>query len=140
MIDFKSSAEPSYDRLKNILSDYISIISIVENGIEQKRAVKIFISGNRPVDEVINDEPKLVGIDGKPGELDNYIPTSIMPVVSDNYYNFLSWDGYGKINDDEIKKLKTLVKNTHAQNKKLRLWGGLIMKMSGGFYSTTMWT
>jgi len=123
MIDFKSSAKPSYDKLKKILSDYLTIISVVENGIEQKGAVKIFISGNRPLYEVINDEPKLVGVDGRPDDLINNIPNSIMPVVSDNYSNFLSWNGYGEINDGENKSLKMLVQNTHAQNKKLRLWG-----------------
>jgi len=45
-----------------------------------------------------------------------------MPVVSDHYYNILNWNGKGKIPDKKLKKLKNLVKKTHAQNKKLRLW------------------
>lgn len=122
MIDFKTSAKPSYDKLKTILSNYLSIISVVQNGVEQKGPVKIFISGNRPFYEVLNDEPKLAGLDGKPNELNKNIPRSIMPIISDNYSIFLSWNGYGEINEDEKKKLKILVQNTHAQNKKLRLW------------------
>jgi len=122
MIDFKTSAKPSYDKLKTILSNYLSIISVVRNGIEQKGPVKIFISGIRPFYEVLNDEPKLVGLDGRPDDLIKNIPTSIIPVISDNYSNFLSWNGYGEIDEDEKKKLKRLVQNTHAQNKKLRLW------------------
>lgn len=122
MIDFKTSAKPSYDKLKTILSNYRSIISVVQNGVEQKGPVKIFISGNRPFYEVLNDEPKLAGLDGRPNELNKNIPRSIMPIISDNYSIFLSWNGYGEINEDEKKKLKILVQNTHAQNKKLRLW------------------
>ena len=122
MIDFKTSAKPSYNKLKTILSNYLSIILIVQNGVEQKGPVKIFISGSRPFYAVLNDEPKLAGLDGRPDDLKKNISTSIMPVISDNYSNFVSWNGYGEINEDEKKNLKMLVQKTQAQNKKLRLW------------------
>ena len=32
MIDFKTSAKPTYDKLKRILTNYLSIISIMQNG------------------------------------------------------------------------------------------------------------
>ncbi len=123
MIDFKTEAKPTYDKLKSILVNYLAILSVVQKGVEQNGPVKIFISGNRPIDEVLNDEPKLVGIDGRPNDLDKNIPSSIMPVISDKYSNFLSWDGIGKINEGEKKNLKRLAQNIHDQNKKLRLWG-----------------
>ncbi|MGI9544348.1 MAG: phosphatidylinositol-specific phospholipase C/glycerophosphodiester phosphodiesterase family protein [Cyclobacteriaceae bacterium] len=122
MIDFKTSAKPTYKKLKTILSNYLSIISVVKNGVEQNGPIKIFISGNRPIDEVLNDEPKLAGLDGRPEDLTKQIPTSVMPVISDNYSNHLSWNGSGDINEDDKKKLKMLVQDTQAQNKKLRLW------------------
>jgi len=122
MIDFKSSPKPSYKKLKTILSNYLTIISLVQNGVEQNKPVKIFISGNRPFDEVLNDEPKLAGLDGRPDDLNKQIPTSIMPVISDNYSKHLSWNGHGAINEGDKKKLKMLVQSTKAQNKRLRLW------------------
>ena len=123
MIDFKSSAKPSYDKLKKILQNYLSIISVVENGIARKGAVTILISGNRPVGAVLNDNPKLAGLDGRPFNLGQNIPASIMPVISDDFSYFLSWKANGEINEDQYKKLKGLVQNTHDQNKELRLWG-----------------
>ncbi len=125
MIDFKTSANPSYSKLRTILSNHLSIITFVQNGIEQEGPVKIFISGTRPFYEVLNDEPKLAGLYGRPDDLNKNIPTSIMPVVSDNYSNFLSWNVCGEINEEELKKLKTLVQDTQAQNKKFRLWASL---------------
>lgn len=122
LIDFKSSAKSSYEQLKKILSDYLPIISVIKEGIEQKGAVTIVISGNRPVNEILSDEPKLVRIDGRPDDLNKKIPSPLMPVISDNYSNFISWNGEGKINEQEHLRLKKLVENTHAQNKKLRLW------------------
>ncbi len=123
MIDVKSSAKPSYDKLKKILSNYLSIISITEHGEERKGPVNIFISGNRSIRNILDDEPKLVGIDGKPKELKKNIPAAIMPVISDKYSKVLSWNGYGKINEREKNKLRMLVQKAHAQNKIVRLWG-----------------
>jgi glycerophosphoryl diester phosphodiesterase len=122
MIDFKSPAIPTYEKLKEILSEYLPIISITQNGIKQKGPVDVFISGNRPINIILADEPKLVGIDGKPDDLDKNIPSSIMPIVSDKYSNVLSWTGEGEISLDDMNNLTTLLQNTHAQNKKLRLW------------------
>ena len=123
MIDFKSSAKESYARLKNILANYVSIISVIEKGIEKKGPVKIFVSGNRPIDDILIDDPQFVGIDGRPNDLDKNISHLIMPVISDKYSNFLSWDGYGKISESEKANLNKLAQKTHEQNKKLRLWG-----------------
>ncbi len=122
MIDFKSSAKPTYEKLKEILSKYSSIISITRNGIQQKGPVDVFISGNRPINKILEDELKLVGIDGTPDDLNKNIPSSIMPIVSDKYSNVLSWRGDGEISLDDKNNLTILLQNTHAQNKKLRLW------------------
>jgi glycerophosphoryl diester phosphodiesterase len=123
MIDFKSPAIPTYEKLKEILTDYLPIISKTENGIKQKGPVDVFISGNRPYEKILADEPKLVGIDGIPDDLDKNIPASIMPIVSDKYSNILSWRGNGEISPDDKNNLVRLLQNTHGQNKKLRLWG-----------------
>lgn len=56
MIDFKSSAHESYNKLKSILSNYQTIISTLENSMEQKRPVKVFLSGNRPIQELLNND------------------------------------------------------------------------------------
>jgi hypothetical protein len=122
MIDFKSSAKPTYEKLKEILSNYLSMISTVKNGTEQKGPVTVFISGERPIDEILADEPKLALIDGRPYELDMNIPASVMPVVSTNYFEVLKWNGVGEISQEDQNSLIKLVQNTHAQNKKLRLW------------------
>lgn len=123
MIDFKSRARPTYDKLKEILKGYIPIISVIEDGVEQKGPVVVVISGNRPVDEILGDEPKLARIDGRPEQLNGSIPALLMPVVSDKYSNFLSWDGSGAMKEKEVERFKKLVKDTHAENKGLRLWG-----------------
>jgi hypothetical protein len=123
MIDFKSAAKPTYRKLKEVLSDYRSMLSVVENGVEQNGPLTVLISGNRPVQEILNDEPKMVRLDGRPNQLNKNIPPILMPVVSDRYSKILSWDGTGEINEEQEKKFNLLVQNAHTENKKLRLWG-----------------
>ena len=122
MIDLKTAAEPTYKKLKSVLNDYLSILSVVNDGEEKKRPVKIFISGNRPFKKILDEELKLASLDGRPSDLRKNIPASVMPVVSDHYFNILSWTGEDKIQEKELEKFKKLVKQTHKQGKKLRLW------------------
>lgn len=42
MIDFKTAAASTYKKLKSVLTDYLSMLSLVEDGKEKKRPVKIF--------------------------------------------------------------------------------------------------
>ena len=122
MVDFKTAAIPTYNKLIEVLANYQDMLSVVKNGVEQKGVVKIFVSGDRPIDKILNDNPKLALLDGRPKDLERNISSLIMPVVSDNYKNFLSWDGSGEIDKEEEQRFKDLVKNTHAQGKVLRLW------------------
>lgn len=122
MVDFKTAALPTYNKLKKILANYQGMLSIVKNGVEQKGVVKVIISGNRPIEEIIKEESKLALLDGRPKDLESNISSLIMPVVSDNYNNLLSWDGYNQLDKAEEQRFKLLVKNTHAQGKVIRLW------------------
>ncbi len=126
MIDFKSEANPAYEELKKLLRKYRRMISIVTNDQDEpQKPVKIFISGHtgaRPYDEILADEKKLVALDGRPNELGQGISAAVMPVVSDNYRNFLSWTGTGTVNLQERQRLQDLVQRAHAEGKKVRLW------------------
>jgi len=126
MIDFKSDANPAYEELKKLLRKYRRMISIVTNDQDEPRKpIKIFISGHpraRPYDEILADDKKLVALDGRPNELGRSISAAVMPVVSDNYRNFLSWTGEGTVNQEERQRLQELVQRAHAEGKKVRLW------------------
>ena len=124
MIDFKTDADQTYVKLKEVLKKYESMLSIVgENGKDQpEKQVKIFISGNRPITQLLQDQEKLAGLDGRPADLEKGYPVSVMPVISDNYNNHLSWDGTGKVDRKERKKLKDMINKANDQGKIVRLW------------------
>lgn len=122
MIDFKNGSVEMYNRLYELLSKYQSMLTTIENGIIKPGAVTVFLSGSRPSEAVLNAEPKLAFLDGRPGDLEKQIPSELMPVISDHYRNHLRWNGKGEIPEAEALKLRKLVSKVHAEGKKIRLW------------------
>lgn len=122
MIDFKNGSVEMYNRLVELLTPYQEMLTVMENGELKPGAVTVFLSGSRPYNEVANAEPKLCFLDGRPSDTEKQIPTALMPVISDHYRNHLSWNGKGKIPEDQELKLRKLISKVHAEGKKLRLW------------------
>jgi hypothetical protein len=124
MIDVKTEALPTYLVLKEVLREYEAILSQVVKGMEQKhKPVKIFISGNRAINQMLNAEPKLMALDGRPDDLGKNIEPFDMPVVSQNYNKYMTWSGEGEVDAVEKKNLLSFIDNAHQENKKVRLWG-----------------
>ncbi|MBI1286488.1 MAG: hypothetical protein GC178_02815 [Flavobacteriales bacterium] len=122
MIDFKGGSVEMYNRLVELLENYKSMLTIMENGELKQGAVTVFLSGSRPYEAVVNSEPKLAFLDGRPSDIGKQISSQLMPVISDNYHNHLKWNGTGEMPEDEQLKLRKLVSQVHAEGKKLRLW------------------
>lgn len=122
MLDIKTDAEATYQVLKKQLAAFQSMITYWENGIMQKRALLIFLSGNRPIETVMKENKRLVAIDGRLADLDKNYSTDFMPVISDNYSKVFSWKGKGQISAIELTKFKDFAKKANLQGKKLRFW------------------
>ena len=121
MIDIKTDAELSYVALHELLGQYHSIINV--GGSVQKGGIHVFISGNRPVQTLINDENHLVSLDGRPKDLGKNYPVKIMPVISQSYSVYSSWNGMGEMPAKDQEKIKLLALKVHKEDKRLRLWG-----------------
>lgn len=118
MIDIKTNGEETFKTLIKLLSNYAKYL----NTPGKKGAVQIFISGNRPIDLIINDPNHLTAIDGRPADLGKGFSQMAMPVISENYKNIISWNGSGSPSGEELDALKKLAARVHGENKKLRLW------------------
>ncbi len=122
MVDFKGGSAEMYNRLVELLENYKSMLTISEHGELKQGAVTVFLSGGRPYEAVVNSEPKLAFLDGRPSDLGKQLSSELMPVISDNYHNHLKWNGKGEMPEEEQLKLRKLVSQVHAEGKKLRLW------------------
>ncbi|MGK0187713.1 MAG: hypothetical protein ACI9R3_003502 [Verrucomicrobiales bacterium] len=123
LIDLKSDAEPTYQALHSVLSSYDNLFSEYhKDGKVTQRAVTVIISGNRPKQVMLQQPLRFAGYDGRLSDLGKGDTPALMPWISDNFRNHFEWRGTGKMPEEEQQKLSDLVKRSHAEGKKLRLW------------------
>jgi glycerophosphoryl diester phosphodiesterase len=122
MIDIKGDGPETYRMLKEQLMPNKNYVTRVENGQYYEGMVTVFVSGNRPIEEIMNDDIQLIAFDGRPEQLGQDIPAGINPVISDRWSNHFSWKGEGKMPQEEFAKLREMADKAKAEGKKLRLW------------------
>ena len=122
MIDIKTDAEATYAVLKKILSKYQDMFTSWDGAVQHDRQILVFLSGNRPIDTILGENKRLVALDGRPEDLGKGIPSVFMPVISENYFKIIQWNGKDELSKTDFATLKELAKSVHAEGKKLRLW------------------
>jgi len=122
LIDIKSDAEKTYEKLKEFLIPYSSILSKYENGNVITNAVTIIITGNKPYTSLQKENLRYAFIDQSLLGLDKPYERTTCLMASTKYSNILTWKGKGEIPKKEKENLTTLVNQAHLQGKKVRLW------------------
>lgn len=117
MIDLKTNGEETHQVLKRMLNRYEKLLCTAN-----ACPVKIFLSGQRPLNTLVKEGYKGIGIDGRPEDLDKQYPVALMPVISDTFKNWSAWDGNNTMDQIEFHRIKALAQRVHAEGKKLRLW------------------
>jgi len=121
VIDIKSEAESTYKALTLALDPYLEYLTSKKKGEWIEGPINLLISGNRP--EIgQNSDHQLAFIDGRIPDLGKGLSPEVYPVISDNWFNYFSWDGTGDIPEHELTQLRKLVEMTHKENKLLRFW------------------
>ncbi|MGL5786245.1 MAG: phosphatidylinositol-specific phospholipase C/glycerophosphodiester phosphodiesterase family protein [Bacteroidales bacterium] len=123
MVDCKTNGEDLYKVLKSQLEPYKSYFCSVDQNIYKEGAVLLFLSGSRPMESLPAESDRFVFLDGKIQEMGQNIPASLMPVVSDNYKAYFSWDGNGEMPADELEKFRSILNQAHNEGKLFRFWG-----------------
>lgn len=114
MIDFKTDASSTYQVFKEQIKQFPELLN--------NPYFRIFISGNRPFEEIKNEALRFAGIDGRPEDLGKDYSYNFMPVISDRFSAVCNWSGEGEIPNAELEKIKRLADKVHLEGKKLRFW------------------
>ena len=122
LIDIKTEAEPTYAALRPVLSRYADMLTSFTSNNVQTKAVTVILSGNRPIETVAKEPNRLVAIDGRVPDLEQNPPLGLMPLISDNWSKLFQWKGTGPLAEPDKLKLEQLLKQSHEQKRKLRLW------------------
>ncbi len=118
MIDIKTEAKTTYHAIKQAAANYPALLCTSSENC----AVQIFLSGNRPVSLIAMEGYSGLAVDGHPNDVGKGFYSELMPVISDNYKNWSSWNGKTKPTSKDLQRIKELAQRVHAEGKKLRLW------------------
>jgi hypothetical protein len=126
LIDVKSDATNTYVALREALQAYTNMLTRFYAGRTETNAITVVISGNRARDLMESEVGRLAAYDGRIADLDSGASPHFIPLISDNWANLFRWKAGasdGAFPDQEKGKLTELVRRTHVQGRRLRLWG-----------------
>lgn len=123
MVDLKSEKVTTYRALREIFQNYLDIIEWYNDEVLVAGPVKVVLSGKPPINLIQSQQQRYFSIDGSVEQWDQEYPVSLMPRASTNYRTYFKWYGKGEIPEDELNKMRELIKLAHSRNRKIRFWG-----------------
>ncbi len=80
------------------------------------------VGGDRPIDAIVSEQIRYVGIDGRLSDLSSNQPEHVMPLISDNWGSHFRWRGVGEMPVSEREKLTSIVEQAHQKHRLVRFW------------------
>jgi len=122
LIDIKSDGLETYRVLRQLLLQYRTIFSCLQDNRMTAGAMTVVVSGNRAIDNISADKLRCVGIDGRLSDLDSSMPSHLMPLISDNWEKHFEWRGDGTMPEEEKTRLREIVREAHRSGRRVRFW------------------
>lgn len=121
-IDIKDDGLKTYQNLHRILTEYKTHLTSFAHEKKNQGSIMVVVSGNRPFEFMQSQTIRYAGFDGRMENLDSGISPNLMPVLSDNWAKYFSWDGTGKMPEEEKLKLMNISSKAKKQGYILRFW------------------
>ncbi|BAX79983.1 phosphatidylinositol-specific phospholipase C/glycerophosphodiester phosphodiesterase family protein [Labilibaculum antarcticum] len=122
-VDIKINGLSTYKLLEDILKEYKQILSVYNDGIDRRGAVRIIVSGERPFEYMVGQSNRLAYFDGRLTDLNKGISNKLMPIISDDWGDYFNWDGNGEIPVLEKNKLQDITSAVKKKGFLIRFWG-----------------
>jgi hypothetical protein len=122
LIDLKTKAEPTYQRLHEILATYQEMLTTFDAQGRRDKAITVIVSGNRPLELMRAQTVRYAGYDGRLTDLDSDVPAEMIPMISDTWVREFTWKGQGAMPAPERQRLNDIVRKAHAQGRLVRFW------------------
>jgi len=85
-------------------------------------SVMVVVSGNRPIDYMMQHKQRFAFVDGRIENLTETYPPVLMPLISDRWTKYFSWKGRGDMPEEERTQLRLYVQQAHEKGQLIRLW------------------
>ncbi len=118
LIDLKTGVEPTLSLLVAKLKKYPDVFDFNVN----KNAVRVVITGNRPIPSDFGNYPLFVSFDGNLKLKYDNMQLKRIALYSENLRVFTSWNGKEPILLKEETRLNHIIDSVHGLNNKIRFW------------------
>lgn len=123
LIDVKGDWRATYPVLRDILKQYVEILTTFHGDAKQTNAVMALITGNRSREMFTGESVRYAALDGDLADLDSTAPATLIPWISSNWSASFKWRGVGVIPESEKEKVKNIVAKAHEHGRRVRFWG-----------------
>jgi hypothetical protein len=121
LVDIKADGAAAYRALAERLKPLQRFLTGDES---RPAALRVIVSGDRPIDDMAADAKRLAGVDGRLEDLErDDRPATLVPLVSDRWGTRFTWYGDGPIPADQRAELRRIVNRAHARGQAVRFWG-----------------
>ena len=122
LIDIKDDGLTTYKLLDRILHDFREILCKVSNEAYVRGSVMVVVSGNRPIEYMMEQTQRFAFVDGRMKDLAEEYSSSLMPLISDRWAKYFSWRGKGDMPENERTQLRLYVQQAHEKGQLIRFW------------------
>ena len=118
LIDPKTDGAPILRKLEELLKPYRQFFDSKNN----PKAVKLVISGNRPAAKDFKLYDEIFYFDGNLNEIYNQSELARIGLISAPLRAITTWNGLGRLTQEDLLRLTTKVDSVHQLGKKIRFW------------------
>jgi len=122
LVDIKDDGLITYHLLDLILNESREILCRVSGGSYVRGSVMVIVSGNRPLEYMMQQTERFAFVDGRIEDLSRDYPPVLMPLISDRWPKYFSWKGRGDMPTDERAQLRLYVQQAHDKGQLIRFW------------------
>ena len=122
LIDIKDHGLTTYKLLDRILNESREFLCRISNEAYVCGSVMFIISGNRPIEYMMEQRERLAFVDGRMKDLTEEYSPHLMPLISDRWTKYFSWRGKGDMPENERMQLRLYVQQAHEKGQLIRFW------------------
>lgn len=115
LIDLKSDAVPTLDKLLDILKDYPDLTA--------HSGLRMVISGNRPPIETYTSYPDYIEFDLQNLDSLPQVDLNKVGMLSQNFRDYSVWNGLGRLTAEDLNEIEEAIATARSVGKPIRFWG-----------------
>jgi len=122
LVDIKDDGLSTYKLLEHILNESRAFLCQHSPEGYVPGSVMVIVSGNRPIDYMMQQEQRFAFVDGRMENLTETYPPLLMPLISDRWTKYFTWRGKGDMPEKEQVQLELYVQQAHEKGQLIRFW------------------